>query len=205
MGKVAIEATDRALRGETSPTLFSLLDECATGNGGCDSIEAIYGLDPIRNVASNHPAAAPSADATRRGLAAVTCLPYARSALDVLTAVAPHHQEVDEDEFSGIATLAWAIDESVNSYATYSRGHKAGGFNLDRVFSDAGFEWRLAGCSMCLGMNPDVLGPGERCASTSNRNFEGRQGRLGRTHLMSPAMAAAAAITGHIVDVREWS
>ncbi len=75
---------------------------------------------------------------------------------------------------------------------------------LDRVFSDAGFEWRLAGCSMCLGMNPDVLGPGERCASTSNRNFEGRQGRLGRTHLMSPAMAAAAAIAGHIVDVRDW-
>ena len=76
---------------------------------------------------------------------------------------------------------------------------------LDRVFVDAGFEWRLAGCSMCLGMNPDVLGPGERCASTSNRNFEGRQGRLGRTHLMSPAMAAAAAIAGHIVDVRDWA
>jgi 3-isopropylmalate/(R)-2-methylmalate dehydratase large subunit len=76
---------------------------------------------------------------------------------------------------------------------------------LDRVFSDAGFEWRRAGCSMCLGMNPDILAPGERCASTSNRNFEGRQGRLGRTHLMSPAMAAAAAVAGHIVDVREWA
>jgi 3-isopropylmalate/(R)-2-methylmalate dehydratase large subunit len=74
---------------------------------------------------------------------------------------------------------------------------------LDRVFLDAGFEWRHAGCSMCLGMNPDVLQPGERCASTSNRNFEGRQGRLGRTHLVSPAMAAAAAIAGHFVDVRE--
>jgi len=74
---------------------------------------------------------------------------------------------------------------------------------LDRVFVDAGFEWRHAGCSMCLGMNPDVLLPGERCASTSNRNFEGRQGRLGRTHLVSPAMAAAAAIAGHFVDVRE--
>jgi len=73
---------------------------------------------------------------------------------------------------------------------------------LDRVFLDAGFEWRLAGCSMCLGMNPDVLQPGERCASTSNRNFEGRQGRLGRTHLVSPQMAAAAAIAGHFVDVR---
>jgi 3-isopropylmalate/(R)-2-methylmalate dehydratase large subunit len=74
---------------------------------------------------------------------------------------------------------------------------------LDAVFQRAGFEWRNAGCSMCLGMNPDVLAPGERCASTSNRNFEGRQGRGGRTHLMSPALAAAAAITGHLSDVRE--
>ncbi len=75
---------------------------------------------------------------------------------------------------------------------------------LDRIFEAAGFEWRRAGCSMCLGMNPDVLAPGERCASTSNRNFEGRQGRGGRTHLVSPAMAAAAAIAGQFVDVREW-
>jgi 3-isopropylmalate/(R)-2-methylmalate dehydratase large subunit len=75
---------------------------------------------------------------------------------------------------------------------------------LDRVFKDAGFDWREAGCSMCLGMNPDILKPGERCASTSNRNFEGRQGRGGRTHLVSPQMAAAAAIAGHFVDIREW-
>jgi 3-isopropylmalate/(R)-2-methylmalate dehydratase large subunit len=75
---------------------------------------------------------------------------------------------------------------------------------LDRVFEQAGFEWRRAGCSMCLGMNPDVLAPGERCASTSNRNFEGRQGKGGRTHLVSPVMAAAAAIAGHFVDVRDW-
>ena len=75
---------------------------------------------------------------------------------------------------------------------------------LDRIFLDAGFEWRESGCSMCLGMNPDVLEAGERCASTSNRNFEGRQGRGGRTHLVSPAMAAAAAITGHFSDIRGW-
>ena len=75
---------------------------------------------------------------------------------------------------------------------------------LDRVFRDAGFDWRVAGCSMCLGMNPDILAPGERCASTSNRNFEGRQGRGGRTHLVSPRMAAAAAVEGHFVDIREW-
>jgi 3-isopropylmalate/(R)-2-methylmalate dehydratase large subunit len=76
---------------------------------------------------------------------------------------------------------------------------------LDVIFKNAGFEWRDAGCSMCLGMNPDILMPGERAASTSNRNFEGRQGRNGRTHLVSPEMAAAAAIAGHFVDVREWS
>jgi 3-isopropylmalate/(R)-2-methylmalate dehydratase large subunit len=76
---------------------------------------------------------------------------------------------------------------------------------LDRVFRDAGFDWRVAGCSMCLGMNPDILQPGERCASTSNRNFEGRQGRGGRTHLVSPQMAAAAAIEGRFVDIRSWS
>jgi 3-isopropylmalate/(R)-2-methylmalate dehydratase large subunit len=75
---------------------------------------------------------------------------------------------------------------------------------LDAVFKSAGFEWREPGCSMCLGMNPDILSPGERCASTSNRNFEGRQGRGGRTHLLSPQMAAAAAITGHLTDVRKW-
>lgn len=74
---------------------------------------------------------------------------------------------------------------------------------LDKVFLDAGFEWRNSGCSMCLGMNPDILGPGQRCASTSNRNFEGRQGTGGRTHLMSPAMAAAAAVCGHLADVRD--
>jgi 3-isopropylmalate/(R)-2-methylmalate dehydratase large subunit len=74
---------------------------------------------------------------------------------------------------------------------------------LDRIFVDAGFEWRRAGCSMCLGMNPDVLAPGERCASTSNRNFEGRQGAGGRTHLVSPAVAAATAIAGHFADARE--
>ena len=76
---------------------------------------------------------------------------------------------------------------------------------LDRIFRDAGFDWRVAGCSMCLGMNPDILAPGERCASTSNRNFEGRQGRGGRTHLVSPQMAAAAAVEGHFTDIRDWS
>ena len=87
------------------------------------------------------------------------------------------------------------------SQAVKSQAEKEG---LDRIFIEAGFDWREPGCSMCLGMNPDILAPGERCASTSNRNFEGRQGRGGRTHLVSPEMAAAAAITGHFVDIRTW-
>ena len=87
------------------------------------------------------------------------------------------------------------------SAAVKTRAEEEG---LDRIFKDAGFDWREAGCSMCLGMNPDILKPGERCASTSNRNFEGRQGKGGRTHLVSPQMAAAAAIAGHFVDIREW-
>ena len=82
--------------------------------------------------------------------------------------------------------------------------HAAEQEGLDRIFAEAGFEWRESGCSMCLGMNPDILEPGERCASTSNRNFEGRQGRGGRTHLVSPMMAAAAAIAGHFTDIRNW-
>ncbi len=87
------------------------------------------------------------------------------------------------------------------SYAVKKRAEEEG---IAGIFQDAGFDWREAGCSMCLGMNPDILQPGERCASTSNRNFEGRQGKGGRTHLVSPAMAAAAAITGHFVDIRDW-
>jgi 3-isopropylmalate/(R)-2-methylmalate dehydratase large subunit len=87
------------------------------------------------------------------------------------------------------------------SQAVKTQAEKEG---LDRVFTEAGFDWREPGCSMCLGMNPDILAPGERCASTSNRNFEGRQGRGGRTHLVSPQMAAAAAIAGHFTDIRTW-
>jgi 3-isopropylmalate/(R)-2-methylmalate dehydratase large subunit len=99
------------------------------------------------------------------------------------------------------------VSERVNAMIVPGSGlvkEQAESEGLDKIFVKAGFEWREPGCSMCLAMNPDKLAPGERCASTSNRNFEGRQGYKGRTHLVSPAMAAAAAIAGHFVDVREW-
>ena len=100
-----------------------------------------------------------------------------------------------------------SVAESVNAMVVPGSGLvklQAEEEGLDLIFKQAGFEWREAGCSMCLAMNDDILQPGERCASTSNRNFEGRQGRGGRTHLVSPEMAAAAAVAGHFVDVREW-
>ncbi|MCP4381351.1 MAG: 3-isopropylmalate dehydratase large subunit, partial [Hyphomicrobiales bacterium] len=100
------------------------------------------------------------------------------------------------------------VQEGVNAIVVPGSGlvkEQAEAEGLDKVFIAAGFEWREPGCSMCLAMNDDRLRPGERCASTSNRNFEGRQGFKGRTHLVSPAMAAAAAIAGRFVDVREWS
>ncbi len=99
------------------------------------------------------------------------------------------------------------VSEHVNAMVVPGSGQvkiQAEQEGLDKVFREAGFDWREAGCSMCLAMNPDKLSPGERCASTSNRNFEGRQGKGGRTHLVSPAMAAAAAIAGHFVDIRDW-
>lgn len=101
----------------------------------------------------------------------------------------------------------YRVNESVRAMVvpgSFAVKQTAEAEGLDQVFLAAGFEWREAGCSMCLGMNPDILQPGERCASTSNRNFEGRQGRGGRTHLVSPAMAAAAAVAGHFTDVRGW-
>ena len=99
------------------------------------------------------------------------------------------------------------IHESIQGYVVPGSGivkKQAEEEGLDKIFTDAGLEWREPGCSMCLGMNPDQLQPQERCASTSNRNFEGRQGRGGRTHLMSPAMAAAAALDGKLTDVRKF-
>ena len=113
------------------------------------------------------------------------------------------------DDLRAAAEVAKGKKVSENVYAMVVPGSanikkQAEEEGLDKIFMDAGFDWRIAGCSMCLGMNPDIIQPGERCASTSNRNFEGRQGKGGRTHLVSPEMAAAAAIAGHFVDIRDW-
>ncbi|MEC8863658.1 MAG: aconitase family protein, partial [Planctomycetota bacterium] len=100
------------------------------------------------------------------------------------------------------------VDGAVNAMVVPGSGQvkkQAEEEGLDKIFTEAGFDWRQAGCSMCLAMNPDKLAPGERCASTSNRNFEGRQGKGGRTHLVSPEMAAAAAIEGRFTDIRDWN
>ena len=110
----------------------------------------------------------------------------------------------------GLPIAPWTRSRPSGGVAGFGKGSaqvklQAEEEGLDQIFKDAGFDWRSAGCSMCLGMNPDTLDPGERCASTSNRNFEGRQGRGGRTHLVSPQMAAAAAVAGHFVDIREWN
>ena len=101
--------------------------------------------------------------------------------------------------------IAKSIKQALAVPASTQAKMRAEAEGLDKIFIDAGFEWRASGCSMCIGMNEDVLPPGERCASTSNRNFEGRQGKGGRTHLVSPSMAAAAAIAGHFIDVRTIS
>jgi 3-isopropylmalate/(R)-2-methylmalate dehydratase large subunit len=113
------------------------------------------------------------------------------------------------EDLRDVARIADGKTVNTNVYAMIVPGsglvkEQAEAEGLDKIFKAAGFDWREPGCSMCLAMNPDKLKPGERCASTSNRNFEGRQGYKGRTHLVSPAMAAAAAIAGHFVDVREW-
>ena len=101
-------------------------------------------------------------------------------------------------------TVHEKVEEALVGPGSHLVKEQAEAEGLDAIFKEAGFEWREAGCSMCLAMNDDKLNPGDRCASTSNRNFEGRQGKGGRTHLVSPAMAVAAAVKGHFVDVRDW-
>ena len=133
-----------------------------------------------------------------RGHHRSTASSSARAPMPASKTCAPPPQVVRGKHVAPAACGRWSCPARTRSR---SQAEQEG---LDRVFTDAGFEWREAGCSMCLGMNPDILQPGERCASTSNRNFEGRQGKGGRTHLVSPPMAAAAAVAGHFVDIRDW-
>jgi 3-isopropylmalate/(R)-2-methylmalate dehydratase large subunit len=131
--------------------------------------------------------------------------PLAGIPIDVVFIGSCTNSRIEDLRAAAAVVSGYGVARSVRALVVPGSGQvkaQAESEGLDRVFRDAGFEWREAGCSMCLGMNPDRLQPGERCASTSNRNFAGRQGPGGRTHLMSPAMAAAAAIHGHIVDVR---
>ena len=117
------------------------------------------------------------------------------------------NSRIEDLESAAYVVKGYKVNKNVSAMVvpgSYAVKKEAENRGLDKIFKDAGFDWREAGCSMCLGMNPDVLSPGERCASTSNRNFEGRQGKGGRTHLVSPQMAAAAAIAGHFVDIRKW-
>ncbi len=134
-------------------------------------------------------------------------LPMQSLALDRVFIGSCTNSRIEDLRAAAAVVRGYRVADTVQAMVVPGSGqvkHQAEKEGLDRVFKEAGFDWREAGCSMCLGMNPDILTPGQRCASTSNRNFEGRQGKGGRTHLVSPAMAAAAAIAGHFVDIREW-
>lgn len=127
--------------------------------------------------------------------------------LDVVFIGSCTNGRIEDLRAAAAVAKGYKVSPAVNAIVVPGSGlvkQQAEQEGLDQIFTEAGFEWRDAGCSMCLAMNPDYLTPGQRCASTSNRNFEGRQGRGGRTHLVSPEMAAAAAVKGHFVDVREW-
>ena len=133
--------------------------------------------------------------------------PITSLALDRVFIGSCTNSRIEDLRAAAAVVRGYRVSETVHAMVVPGSGQvkrQAENEGLDRIFREAGFDWREAGCSMCLGMNPDTLKPGERCASTSNRNFEGRQGKGGRTHLVSPAMAAAAAVAGHFVDIREW-
>jgi 3-isopropylmalate/(R)-2-methylmalate dehydratase large subunit len=201
-----LKTDDGARFDQTIKIDASEIEPCITWGTSPGQVVPITGLVPDPAVAAS--------DAERR--AAERALEYM-----ALTARVPVQDISIDRVFIGSCTNGRI--EDLREAARVARGYKVDGRvralvvpgsqavkkhaeqeGLDAVFREAGFEWREPGCSMCLGMNPDTLEPGERCASTSNRNFEGRQGRGGRTHLVSPAMAAAAAITGHFTDIRSW-
>ena len=148
-----------------------------------------------------------SAESALKYMGIQPCTPLKSLALDRVFIGSCTNSRIEDLRAAAAVVRGYHVAEHVHAMVVPGSGtikQQAEHEGLDRIFQEAGFEWREAGCSMCLGMNPDTLSPGQRCASTSNRNFEGRQGKDGRTHLVSPAMAAAAAVAGHFVDIREW-
>ena len=179
--------------------------------------QVTWGTNPgqVTSVTSPVPDPASLADETDRRSAAAALdymalkpgTPWDQVTLDRVFIGSCTNSRIEDLRAAAAVVRGYRVSPSVSAMVVPGSGQvkrQAEAEGLDRVFREAGFDWREAGCSMCLGMNPDTLRPGERCASTSNRNFEGRQGKGGRTHLVSPAMAAAAAIAGHFVDIRGW-
>ena len=174
-----------------------------TNPGQVASIDALA-PDPQKLADEN---ARKSAESALKYMGIAPRTPLKSLALDRVFIGSCTNSRIEDLRAAAAVVRGYRVSDHVNAMVVPGSGtikHQAESEGLDRVFREAGFEWREAGCSMCLGMNPDTLSPGQRCASTSNRNFEGRQGKGGRTHLVSPAMAAAAAVAGHFVDIREW-
>ncbi len=192
-------------------------DESLTFRGEDIQPQVSWGTNPgqVASIASRVPNPEDYDDATDRkttadslaymGLTAGT--PIADITIDRVFIGSCTNARIEDLRAAATVVQGHRVDNRVSAMVVPGSGKvkkQAEEEGLDKIFTEAGFDWREAGCSMCLAMNPDKLAPGERCASTSNRNFEGRQGKGGRTHLVSPAMAAAAAIKGHFVDVRDW-